>query len=78
MGDPVFRPDHYTQYRGMEPFTFLFLNDVPFAEASVVKYVLRWRTKNGVEDLQKARRIIDMMIELEQNREKYLPERRCL
>jgi hypothetical protein len=54
------------------------LNNVPFAEASVVKYVLRWRKKNGIQDLQKARRIIDMMIEMEVNRDKYIPERRSL
>lgn len=78
MSDQVFRPEHYTQYKAMEPFTFLFLNDVPFAEASIVKYVLRWKQKNGIEDLQKARRLIDMMIELEENRDKYIPEITCL
>ncbi len=78
MNDPVFRPAHYTQYEAMEPMTFLFLNNIPFAEGSVVKYILRWRQKNGVEDLKKARRFIDMMIELEENQDKYLPEIRCL
>ena len=75
---PIFRPDHYTQYKAMEPFTFLYVNDVPFAEASVVKYVLRWRQKDGLQDLQKAKRMIEMLIELETNREKYLPEKGCL
>jgi hypothetical protein len=77
MSDQVFRPEHYTQYV-MEPFTFLFLNDIPTAEGHVIKYVLRWRKKNGIEDLQKAKRIIDMMIEMETNREKYIAERTCL
>lgn len=76
--DRVYHPPHYTQYKGMEPFTFLMLNEIPFAEGSVIKYVLRWKQKNGIEDLQKARRVIDMMIELETNKEKYLPEVRAL
>ena len=76
-GDKVFRPKHYSQYT-QEPFTFFFLNNLPFAEASVCKYVLRWKQKNGIEDLQKAKRIIDMMIEMETNREDYIAKKTCL
>lgn len=76
--DLIFQPPHYTQWKAIEPFTFLMLNDVPFAEGCVCKYVLRWRKKNGIEDLKKARRIIDMMIELEENRADYTPKRGTL
>ncbi len=76
--DRVFQPPHYTQFKGMEPFTFFFLNNVPFPEASACKYILRWKMKNGVEDLQKARRIIDMMIDMETNRSDYTPKKSCL
>ena len=77
--DPVFRPAHYTQFKGMEPLTFFLLNpNIPFGEASVCKYVLRWRIKNGIEDLRKARRIIDMLIEMEVNRSDYAPKKSCL
>jgi len=75
--EEVFRPSHYTQWQ-MEPWTFLMLNNVPFAEASVCTYVLRWRKKNGIQDLKKARRVIDMIIELENNRALYIPEKGCL
>jgi len=70
-------PDYYTQYP-LEPFIFFVLNNLPFAEASVCKYMLRWRAKNGIEDLQKAKRIIDMMIEMETNKEDYIAEKTCL
>lgn len=76
--DQVVRPAHYTQYTAVEPFTFFMLNNVPFAEASVCKYVLRWRKKNGIEDLRKAARIIEMMIELETNKADYLPKKGTL
>ena len=32
-------------------------------EAALLKYVLRWRYKNGVEDLKKARVYLDWLIE---------------
>ncbi len=31
----------------------------------VIKYLCRWRSKNGIADLEKARHYIDMLIELE-------------
>ena len=40
-------------------------NKLVFPTGNVIKYVMRWRDKNGVQDLQKAKRYIDMMIELE-------------
>ena len=77
-GDRIKQPKHYTQYKAMEPFTFLMVNNIPFAEGCVVKYTLRWREKNGIEDLKKARRILEMMIEMEENRHLYTPEKSCL
>lgn len=75
--DQVFRPEHYTQWL-VEPFTFFMLNNIPFAEASVCKYMLRWRKKNGLQDLEKAKRIIEMMIELETNKSDYLAKKTSL
>ncbi len=75
--DRVFRPSHYAQWK-IEPFTFLMLNEVPFAEGCILKYIMRWRKKNGIEDLQKAKRIIDMMIEMEENRDDYIAKKTCL
>lgn len=69
-GAYVENPEHYNQYR-IDPYFFLVANNVPFAEGNVIKYVLRWRRKNGIEDLKKARRCIDLLIEAE---ERGLPE----
>lgn len=68
--DQVFRPAHYAHFV-IEPITFIMVNDIPFPEGNIIKYVCRWRYKNGIEDLEKARRYIDMLIELEKNPEKY-------
>ena len=54
-----------SHYKDMpiQPIEFIVANDIPYREANVIKYVVRWRNKNGLEDLQKARHYIDMLIE---------------
>lgn len=54
-------PSHY-QGNGMTPFDVWDAFDLDRYEANAVKYLLRWRKKNGVEDLQKARHYIDIII----------------
>ena len=58
---------HYKDYR-IQPVQFFHDNNVPFIEASVCKYVLRWREKNGIEDLKKARHYLDILIEMEEKK----------
>jgi len=60
--DPIARPHHYARY-AIEPITFIMANDLPFCVGNVVKYVLRYDAKNGREDLLKARRYLDMILE---------------
>lgn len=47
----------------IQPFDFITANGLGFAEGNVVKYVTRWRKKNGVADLRKARHYLDLLIE---------------
>ena len=63
------QPDnsHYTR-GGIEPWTYIQANDLNFFEGSVVKYITRWRHKNGVEDLRKARVYIDELIRQEESK----------
>lgn len=55
---------HYKDM-AIQPLEFIHANGIPFAEGSVIKYVSRWRSKNGIADLEKARHFIDLLIELE-------------
>lgn len=59
--DPVAKPDHYRRFK-FEPIRFIMENNLPFWMGNVVKYVLRAQHKNGLEDLKKARRYLDMQI----------------
>lgn len=36
--------------------------------AQVIKYMMRWRKKNGLQDLEKARHFLDKLIEIERER----------
>ena len=47
------------------PVEYIHKNGVGYFEGCVIKYVSRWRKKNGVEDLKKARHFLDLLIEFE-------------
>ena len=53
MNDPVNNPSHYTQGK-IEVLDFILDQDLPYLAGNIVKYICRYRYKNGVEDLQKA------------------------
>lgn len=52
----------------IQPVEYILKNNIPFIEGSVIKYVSRWRSKNGVEDLRKARHFLDILIANEENK----------
>lgn len=54
--------DHYKKMK-IQPVEYILANDIGFIEGSVIKYVSRWRNKNGLEDLKKARHLLDLFIE---------------
>lgn len=54
--------NHYRQ-RAIQPIEYILKNGLGFCEGNVIKYVTRWREKNGVDDLLKAKHYIDFLIE---------------
>ncbi len=54
-------PDHY-DYK-IQPVDFIIENNIPFCEGNVIKYICRWRAKNGREDLLKAHHYIDILLQ---------------
>ena len=57
--------DHYRKLK-IQPIEYIHANSIPFAEGSVIKYVTRWRDKNGIADLKKAKHFLELLIELEE------------
>lgn len=58
--------DHYTKLK-IQPIEYALANNLGICEHAVVKYVSRWKDKNGVEDLRKAIHYLEMMIQREIN-----------
>ena len=56
------KPNHYGN-SGIDVIDFCQANNLDFMQGSVIKYVFRYKNKNGLEDLEKAKEYIDRMIE---------------
>lgn len=54
-------PAHYARFK-IEPFRFITENKLEFWQGCIIKYVCRWDGKDGIQDLKKARRNLDMKI----------------
>ena len=67
MNDPVNHPPHYTQ-GGMECIEAIKAATVGLegieavCTGNAIKYIWRWKQKNGTEDLKKARWYIERLI----------------
>lgn len=55
---------HYKDLK-IQPVEYIHANNIPFIEGSVIKYVTRWRNKNGIKDLEKAKHFLELLIEME-------------
>ncbi len=66
--DNVNHPAHYTSGK-IEVIDFIEDQALDFRLANVIKYVCRYRNKNGEEDLKKAAWYLDRFINKEYNKE---------
>ena len=48
----------------IEPWEIIERNNMSFFEGNCLKYIMRYKLKNGVEDLKKARHYLDKLIEM--------------
>lgn len=55
---------HYKTNK-IQPWDFIAANNLGYFEGNIIKYVSRWKEKNGIEDLRKARHYLDKLIELQ-------------
>ena len=56
--------NHYKDL-AIQPVEYIHANGIGYFEGNVIKYVSRWRNKNGIKDLEKAKHYIELLIELE-------------
>ena len=52
--------DHYKQY-AIQPAQFALANNLDYAQSNAIKYIVRHKDKNGVQDLDKAIHYIELL-----------------
>jgi hypothetical protein len=50
----------------IQPIEYCEANRLGACESAIIKYITRWRTKGGLEDLNKIKHYVDLLIETEQ------------
>ena len=55
--------DHYQD--GIQPWDYILSHDLGYLEGNIIKYVTRYKRKNGVQDLQKALHYLEKLIEIQ-------------
>ncbi|MCX6076044.1 MAG: DUF3310 domain-containing protein [Campylobacterales bacterium] len=53
-------PTHYTQMT-IPPNVYITENNLEWEVANCVKYVSRYKNKNGIEDLRKAKKYLELL-----------------
>jgi len=56
--------DHYTKL-AIQPMEYSMANGLDPCQHTIIKYVTRFRDKNGLEELKKAQHTLQMLIEFE-------------
>ena len=59
--------NHYKKYK-IQPVEFIVKNNIGFCEGNIIKYILRFKEKGGVQDLEKAKHYIELLIDSTKSR----------
>jgi hypothetical protein len=59
-------------YKSMiiQPMEYSMKNGLDACQHTAIKYISRFRDKGGIEDLKKAKHVIDMLIEFEEGKDR--------
>lgn len=58
--DKIHHPKHYTQ--GIECWDYIVSHEMGYLEGNIIKYITRYKDKDGLNDLLKARAYLDRLI----------------
>lgn len=62
--ETVNHPDHYNE--GIETIDYIESWEMDFSQGNVIKYVSRYKSKGGLEDLKKAQWYLERLIQKEE------------
>lgn len=60
--------NHYKQFAGHEPWDVITAWDLGYLDGTALKYIARWKHKNGVQDLKKAVHFLQKAIEVHESK----------
>lgn len=60
------KPEHYNKHK-ITPIEFILANEISFVEGCIIKYACRWKDKGKIEDLNKIKEYVDILIKNEEN-----------
>lgn len=60
--------DHYRKMK-IQPIEYILANGLGYIEGNVVKYISRWREKDGIKDLKKIIQYCEILIESEEGKQ---------
>ena len=61
--------NHYKNFK-IQPAEFCYYNEIPYLEATAIKYLCRHRDKNKAQDIKKAIHFLELILEYEYSEEK--------
>lgn len=59
------KPKHYENTTEIDVIEFCNIYNLDFTEGNIIKYIVRYKLKNGIEDLNKAKDYLDRLIKRE-------------
>lgn len=60
---------HYKDL-AIQPIEYIMANDLSWCEGNIVKYITRWKQKNGVQDIEKVIHYANILLESVKNETK--------
>ena len=60
--------DHYKKYGDLQPWDVITAWNLGYLDGTALKYIARWRDKNGIEDLKKAIHFLQKTIDVEEKK----------
>lgn len=61
--------NHYKKYGDLQPWDVVIAWELGYLEGTALKYIARWRDKNGVEDILKAIHFLEKLVEVEKQKQ---------
>jgi hypothetical protein len=61
--------NHYRTEHGIQHWDLVAMFQWDYFQGQIIKYLMRWKKKGGVQDLEKARHYLDKYIEVERCRD---------